>query len=189
MLVLLSGTSGAGKDTIKNELIRRMENVESLPSYTTRSQRTGDKPGITYHFVTKEQFEEMIKNNEFYEYNLHHENYYGTSRKIMNEKIADGKIIVKDMDVNGTENLVKLLKDEIKVVTIFLKVEKEELRKRLANREDKPSEKEMELRLSRMEYEESKIGSYDYVLINNNLEKTINIIMTIIKSEMELKDK
>ena len=123
MLVILSGVSGAGKDTIKKELIKRMEEVESLPSFTSRNPRVGEEEGIQYHFITKEQFEEKIKNNEFYEYDLHHENYYGTSRKLMNDKIQSGKIIVKDIEVNGTENLVKLLKEDTKIVTIFLKVE------------------------------------------------------------------
>ena len=112
MLVILSGVSGAGKDTIKKELIKRMEEVESLPSFTSRNPRVGEEEGIQYHFITKEQFEEKIKNNEFYEYDLHHENYYGTSRKLMNDKIQSGKIIVKDIEVNGTENLVKLLKED-----------------------------------------------------------------------------
>lgn len=66
MLVILSGVAGAGKDTIKKELIKRMKNVESLPSYTSRPQRNGDIPGQTYNFVSKEKFEEMIKNDEFY---------------------------------------------------------------------------------------------------------------------------
>ena len=133
MLVILSGVSGAGKDTIKKELIKRMEEVESLPSFTSRNPRVGEEEGIQYHFITKEQFEEKIKNNEFYEYDLHHENYYGTSRKLMNDKIQSGKIIVKDIEVNGTENLVKLLKEDTKIVTIFLKVDKDELRRRLEN--------------------------------------------------------
>ena len=130
MLVILSGVAGAGKDTIKKELIKRMENVESLPSYTSREPREGDIEGITYNFVSKEQFEEMIKNNEFYEYDIHHNNYYGTSRKLLNEKIDQGKIIVKDIDVNGTENLLKLLGKEHKIVTIFLRVPKDELKRR-----------------------------------------------------------
>ena len=125
MLVILSGVSGAGKDTIKKELIKRMEEVESLPSFTSRNPRVGEEEGIQYHFITKEQFEEKIKNNEFYEYDLHHENYYGTSRKLMNDKIQSGKIIVKDIEVNGTENLVKLLKEDTKIVKIFLKVDKD----------------------------------------------------------------
>ena len=188
MLVLLSGVSGAGKDTIKKELIEKMENVESLPSYTDRSPRNNDIPGVTYNFVTTEEFEEMIKRGELYEYSVHHEHYYGTSKKLLNEKIANGKIIVKDIEVNGVENLTKLLENEVKIVTIFLRVPKEELQKRLEQRVDKLSIKEIQLRLNRFDFEESKIGMYDYVIKNNNLEKTVNIIMEIIKNEYNSTD-
>ena len=189
MLVILSGVSGAGKDTIKKELIKRMEEVESLPSFTSRNPRVGEEEWIQYHFITKEQFEEKIKNNEFYEYDLHHENYYGTSRKLMNDKIQSGKIIVKDIEVNGTENLVKLLKEDTKIVTIFLKVDKDELRRRLENRGDNLTEEEMQIRLGRLEYEESKIKLYDYVIKNDDFEKTVEIIMTIIENEKRLENK
>ena len=187
MLVLLSGVSGAGKDTIKKELISRMENVISLPSYTDRPMREGDIPGVTYNFVTTEEFKQMIENNELYEYDVHHEHYYGTSRKLMNEKIASGKIIVKDIEVNGVENLIELLKNDTKVVTIFLKVPKSILKERLENRIDRPSSKEIKLRLDRFDYEESKIGMYDYVIKNNNLEKSVEIIQTIIENENKFK--
>ena len=186
MLVILSGVAGAGKDTIKKELIKRMENVESLPSITSRQMRPGDINGETYIFVSKEEFEKMIEAEEFYEYDVHHQQYYGTSKKILNNKINDGKIIVKDIDVNGTENLKKLLKDDTKVVTIFLRVPKEELEERLKNRIDKPSPEEIKLRLNRFDYEESRIDLYDYVLKNDNLEKTVQIIMTIIENEKRL---
>lgn len=186
MLVLLSGVSGAGKDTIKKELILRMGNVESLPSFTDRAPRENDIPGKTYNFVSTEEFEAMIARGELYEYSAHHNHYYGTSRKLLNEKLQDGKIIVKDIEVNGVENLVKLLGNDTKIVTIFLKVPKEELKRRLENRIDKLSPKDIELRLNRLQYEESKIGIYDYVIKNNNLEKTVNIIMEIIKSEYNM---
>ena len=186
MLVLLSGVSGAGKDTIKKELIARMDNVESLPSFTDRAPRENDIPGKTYNFVSTEEFEAMIARGELYEYSAHHSHYYGTSRKLLNEKMQNGKIIVKDIEVNGVENLVKLLGNDTKIVTIFLKVPKEELRRRLESRIDKPSPKDIELRLNRLQYEESKIGIYDYVIKNNNLEKTVNIIMEIIKSEYNM---
>ncbi len=186
MLVLLSGVSGAGKDTIKKQLISRMDNVESLPSYTDRAPRANDIPGVTYNFVDTEEFERMIKDGELYEYSVHHEHYYGTSRKLMNEKIKEGKIIVKDIEVNGVENLLTLLKDEVKIVTIFLRVPKEILRERLQKRIDKPSLKEIQLRLNRFDYEESKIGMYDYIIKNNDLEKTVQIIMTIIENEYNL---
>ena len=186
MLVLLSGVSGAGKDTIKKELIARMDNIESLPSFTDRAPRENDIPGKTYNFVSTEEFEAMIARGELYEYSAHHNHYYGTSRKLLNEKMQNGKIIVKDIEVNGVENLVKLLGNDTKIVTIFLKVPKEELRRRLESRIDKPSPKDIELRLNRLQYEESKIGIYDYVIKNNNLEKTVNIIMEIIKSEYNM---
>ena len=189
MLVILSGVAGAGKDTIKKELIKRMKNVESLPSYTSRAMREGDVEGGTYNFVSKEEFEEMIEKGEFYEYDVHHDNYYGTSKKLLNEKIKDGKIIVKDIDVNGTEHLKDLLKADTKVVTIFLRVPKEELEERLKARIDKPSPAEIRLRLSRFEYEESRINLYDYVLKNDNLEKTVQIIMTILENELKLENK
>lgn len=188
MLVLLSGVSGAGKDTIKKELIKRMPNVTSMPSYTDRKPREGEVNGKIYNFITTEEFETKIKENEFYEYSVHHEHYYGTSKKILDDTIKSGKIIVKDIEVNGTENLVKLLKNDIDIVTIFLRVPKEELRRRLEHRVEKASIKEIELRLNRFDYEESKIGIYDYVLKNDNLEKTVQIIMTIIENEFKLRN-
>lgn len=188
MIVILSGVAGAGKDTIKKEIIKRMNFVESLPSYTSRPPREGDIPGQTYNFVTKAEFEEMIERNEFYEYDIHHNNYYGVPRKLLNEKIEQGKVIIKDVDVNGTQNLVNLLGQDTKIVTIFLRVPKDELERRLKERIEKPSPEEITLRLNRFDYEESKIGFYDYVLKNNDLEKTVQIIMTIIENELKLEN-
>ena len=188
MLVLLSGVSGAGKDTIKKKIIETMNSVISLPSYTDREVRPGDIPGQTYNFVSRDEFERMIRDNELYEYDMHHEHYYGTSRKLMNEKIESGKIIIKDIEVNGVENLLKILKQDTKVITIFLRVPKEVLRKRLENRIDKPSKEEIDLRLSRFEYEESKLAMYDYVIKNNDLNKTVEIVKEIIEQEIKLKN-
>lgn len=180
MLVILSGVAGAGKDTVKNKLIEKNGNYTTLPSYTSRNPRATDIPNVTYNFVTKEEFENMIKNNELYEYSLHHNNYYGTSKKLLQNKLNEGKIIIKDIDVNGTEDLVNLLKDEVKVLTIFLKVSREELLNRLNAREDHLSQEEINMRLGRLEYEESKIPMYDYVIENNNLEETVKKIEEII---------
>ena len=188
MLVLLSGVSGAGKDTIKKALIQRNERIVSLPSYTDRESREGEVNGEIYNFITTEEFEELIKNNDLYEYDIHHDHYYGTSKKLLNDRLNSGKIIVKDIDVNGTENLVNLLGKDTRIITIFLRVPKEELNRRLLSRNPDMSPKELQLRLNRFDYEESKIGIYDYVIKNNDLEKTIQIITTIIKYEEELKN-
>lgn len=186
MLVILSGVSGAGKDTIKKILVKRSRKIVTLPSFTDREKRTGEIDGGNYFFITTEQFKKMIDDGELYEYNIHHNHYYGTSKKLLDQRIAQGKTIVKDIEVNGTENLVKILKDDVKVVTIFLKVPKEELRRRLKNRVDRPSDEEIELRLSRFEYEESKLGMYDYVIKNDDIEKTVKIVMSIITNEYKL---
>ena len=82
--------------------------------------------------------------------------------------------------------MVELFKNDVKVVTIYLRVPKEVLKQRLENREDKPDFKEIKLRLNRFDYEESKIGNYDYVIKNNDLEKTVQIIMAIINNEYKL---
>ncbi len=185
MLVILSGVAGAGKDTVKKEIVKRLEYVDTFPTVTSRPMREGDIPGITYIFVTKEKFKEMIKNGELYEYDLHHNNYYGVAKKPLQEKISNGKVAIRDVDVNGTENLVKQLKESIKIITIFLRVPKEELGKRLELREDKPSEEEIKLRLSRFEYEESKMEQYDYIIDNVNQEETIQKVIKIIEENIE----
>ena len=83
MLVILSGVSGAGKDTIKKELIKREENIVTIPSFTDRTMREGEVDGVPYHFVSTQEFERMINDDELYEYNVHHEHYYGTSKYLM----------------------------------------------------------------------------------------------------------
>ena len=188
MLVLLSGVSGAGKDTVKKELRKRNERITSLPSYTDMEPIAGEINGELYNFITTEEFKELIKNGDLYEYDIHHDHYYGTSRKLLNERLKSGKIIVKDMDVNGTENLVKLLGKDTKIITIFLRVPKKELHRRLVERNPEITQEEIEKRLSRFEYEESKIGFYDYVIKNNDLEKTMQIISTIIEYEEKVEN-
>lgn len=185
MLVILSGVAGAGKDTVKKEIIKRMDIVESIPSITDRPMRPGDVPGETYIFVNNDEFKKMIDQEELYEFDIHHNHYYGVPKKQLDEKINNGKVVIKDVDVNGTENLVKILRKHMKVITIFLKVPKEVLRKRLEERIDKPCEDEIKLRLGRFEFEESKMGNYDYIIENENQEETILKVMEIIKKNLE----
>ena len=143
LLIVLSGPSGVGKGTVRKALFETEgHNFTYSISMTTRNPREGEQDGVDYYFVSKDEFETKIRQGDFYEYDLHHGNYYGTSRELMNAKIAQGKVIVKDIEVNGTESLIKLLGNDTRIVTIFLKVEKEELKRRFdanANNELKPS--------------------------------------------------
>ena len=157
-----------------------MNNVKTIPSFTTRAPRPTDVPGETYVFLSKEEFEEKIRNGEVYEYDIHHDNYYGTSKEFLNNAAKEG-IVIKDIDVNGTERLQNELKD-IKIVSIFLRVPKDILRERLKKRDDNLSDEDIEKRLDRLEYEESKIDIYDYVIDNIDLEKTLNQVEEIIKN-------
>ena len=93
MLVILSGVAGAGKDTVKRQIIKRMKQVKTIPSYTTRAPREGDIPGETYIFVTKQEFEEMIKTGEVYEYDIHHNHYYGASKSYIQIIAKEGILI------------------------------------------------------------------------------------------------
>lgn len=127
MLVLLSGVSGAGKDTIKREINKKKYKYYIFTILYRQRTREGEVNGEIYNFISTQEFEELIKNGDLYEYDVHHDHYYGTSKHLLNERLQSGKIIVKDIDVNGTENLVKLLGKDTRIVTIFLRVPKEEL--------------------------------------------------------------
>jgi guanylate kinase len=183
MLILISGVSGAGKDTVKKELMKLDSTLVDVPSYTTRNMREGEVNGVNYHFVSKEQFEELINNNALYEYNFYNNNYYGTSKELIRREMDNGNVPIIDIDVNGAENLTNILREDTKVITIFLRVPKDALYKRLKNRTEKLSDEDIEDRLNRMEYEESRLFLYDYVVKNNNLEKTVNVIRKIIEEE------
>ena len=184
MFVILSGVAGSGKDTIKNELLKKISNSTTIRAYTTRKPRDNDEDLKKYFFVTQEEFIELIEQGELYEYSITHGQYYGTSKKELDSKLADKKIIIKDIDVNGTRDLIDIFKGKMRVVSIFLKVDKEELYQRLINRGE--TEESARLRLARQEYEESLLTMYDYVILNEDLNKTIKIAETIIKEEYKL---
>ncbi len=180
MLVIFSGGSGVGKNTVINEMLKTDKFV-LMPTYTTRGQRPNEKPGEPYYYISEEEFEKKIKSGELFEHNIVHGNYYGASRKLFEEKRAGGKILLKDIDVEGTQNLVKRIGDADKVVTIFLQVEsKDVLVKRLTER----GETEIEKRLSRYEMEQEFKTSYDYIITNNDLYETLDICNGIINFEL-----
>jgi guanylate kinase len=184
MLVILSGVSGAGKDTIKELIMKENKNVVSIPSYTTREKRNYEVEGVQYYFVSNDEFEKLIIENKLYEYSKHHLNYYGTSKHALDEAVKNGNIIIKDVDVNGTDALKRVLPSNgIKVVSIFLNIDKEEMLKRLENRGDNLSEEIIALRMSRYEYEISNMKKYDYVIKNLDAIKTKDIILQIIERE------
>lgn len=179
MLLILSGSSGVGKNTIINRLLQENENLALMPTVTTRDMRPGESQWEPYYFATREEFEQMVANGEMVETCEIHGNLYGTNRKILEEATASGKILIKDIDVEGTLNLMKALPD---VVSIYLKpVSKEQLEERLRGR----GETQIELRLKRYDYEETMSKHYHYVLVNDKIEDTLETIREIIRKESQ----
>lgn len=182
MIVILSGSSGAGKNTIISALIEgESEKYALMPTVSTRAMREGEREGMPYHFTTAEDFMRRIREGEFIEYENVHGNLYGTSRKVMDSMRESGKTLLKDIDVLGTLNLSRRLKGIIKVVTIFITVDIEKLRERLSIRGETPEA--IEKRLSRFETEQDYADKYDYIVENDDLATAIAEVKEIIEKE------
>ena len=182
MLFILSGCSGAGKNTLINKMLERNENYELMATFTTRDMREGESEGHPYHFVSKQEFEERIAAGEFYEYEEVHGNYYGTSRRLLMEKNSSGKVLLKDIDVKGTVNLVKIASKDVDIVTFFIGVtSKDVLEERLLER----GEKQIDLRLSRYDLEISYMNEYDYIIENKELMESTLWIESLIEAELQ----
>lgn len=180
MIIIFSGSSGVGKNTVINELIAQNPNLSLMPTYTTRAKRDGETDGVPYFFVSTAEFKELLAQDGFYEHELIHKtNYYGTPKKVVDDIASQNKVCLKDIDVLGAMNLKQLLKDKIKVVTIYLYIDKQTLTQRLEGR----GEKEIDTRLSRFDFELTFKDKYDYTIENIDLDNTVSICLDIIKKE------
>lgn len=181
MLIIFSGGSGVGKNTVISHLLQDSK-FALMPTYTSRAKRESESEGNPYHFLTDEEFEKKIEEGEFYEYEKVHGHYYGTSKKLLKKGVESGKILLKDIDVLGTQNLIKRAGEHVKIVAIYLKVDSSDI---LAERLKGRGEKEIELRLSRYAMEEEQAINYDYIINNYDLDNTLSIVSAIIEREKE----
>ena len=179
MLVIFSGGSGVGKNTVISELLKTGD-FALLPTYTTREKRAGETEGNPYCFLTDEEFKQKIAEGELYEYQNVHGHYYGTSKLLLKKQRALGKILLKDIDVLGTQDLVKSIGGDVKIVTLFLKVDSKEV---LVERLTERKETEIEKRLSRYDMEMSYCDKYDYIITNYDLISTKNVALKIVSAE------
>ena len=174
--IVISGPSGVGKGTICNKLMNEIDAWYSV-STTTREARVGEVDGVNYFFITKEEFEEKIKNNEFLEYNIYNGNYYGTSKEKVLEKINRGINVFSEIDVNGGHNIKKIFPDALLIY--IAPPSMEELAKRLVGRGTDSKEKINE-RLEIAKKELQEIDFYDYVVVNDDLDKATEEVKEII---------
>ena len=175
-LFVISGASGVGKSTVLNKVMAERSDLRFSVSATTRPPRPGETNGINYFFVSKEKFCEMIAQNVFIEYDDHMENYYGTPRSQMEEKLLTGSVIL-DVEPNGA---FKVRRERPDAVLIFIAPPSmEELERHLRSRGD-TDEEQIQIRLERARWEMEQSPAYDYIVINDQVETCADALIKII---------
>jgi len=183
IVVVLSSPSGAGKTTLVKKIALE-NNYKISISYTTRKSRTNEVNGKDYFFISEEEFENLIKNKELLEYAKVFENYYGSSKSQVFENLNKGKNVIFDIDWQGTEQ-IKKQKLNYKIVTFFiLPPSKSELFNRLKNR-DMKDKNIVEKRMKQFNEDIKHWENYDFVVINDDLEKCYNEIIRFINKKIE----
>tara|TARA_B100001027_G_scaffold213491_1_gene184275 strand:+ start:552 stop:1175 length:624 start_codon:yes stop_codon:yes gene_type:complete len=178
-LFILSSPSGAGKTTLVKKITRN-KNFSVSISHTTRLPRPTEKNGKDYFFISKNNFKRLIKNKKFLEHAKVFDNYYGSSRDLVKDKLKTGKNVVFDIDWQGTRQ-IRNKKLDYKLMTIFiLPPSRKELLKRLIKREKK-NLKTVNKRMKSFKKDLSRWVEYDFVVINDDLNKCYNKIMLAIK--------
>ncbi len=180
-MFVLSSPSGAGKTTLSRLLLQNDNNLVMSVSYTTRQQRPQEAHGIDYYFVSEKEFEKKIDEKYFYEYAEVFGNYYGTPRKKVEDSLDLGKDIIFDIDWQGTRRLTSKARDDI-VSVFILPPSMKELGRRLTSR-GQDSEEVIKKRMARASDEISHWDEYDYVIVNENIDASLQNILYIIKSE------
>ena len=181
--VVLSSPSGAGKTTLVKKIAQE-NNFKISISYTTRKSRTNEANGKDYFFISEEEFKSLIKNKEFLEYAKVFENYYGSSKSQVFENLNKGKNVIFDIDWQGTEQ-IKKQKLNYKLVTFFiLPPSKSELFNRLKNR-DMKDKNIVEERMKQFNEDIKQWENYDFVVINDDLEKCYNEIIRFINEKIK----
>ena len=182
VMIVLSSPSGAGKTTLV-KMLSELDNFEISVSHTTRQPRPNETPDKDYFFVKEDEFKRLIKNEEFLEYAKVFNNFYGSTRTPVIDKLNKGKNVLFDIDWQGADQ-VKNKKLDYKLITFFiLPPSKEELFERLSNR-DMKDKLIAEERMKQFERDVLHWINYDYVVINDNLEKCFSKINNLIEAEI-----
>ena len=181
-IIVISGPSGVGKTTLCQRL--SLPGVYWSISATTRSPRPGEHDGLDYRFLTKGEFEREIEAGEFAEFAVVHENYYGTPRKPLDLSLENGRCILVDADTQGADALRRQYGDA--VVTVFITAGEQDLAERLARRESE-REEEVARRLAGAKAEMARMDDYDFVVVNDDLDRATETLRSLIQEVSERK--
>ena len=180
LLVIFSGPSGSGKGTIMKSLLASRDDTVLSVSMTTRAPRPGEIDGYHYHFVTREEFQKTIEEDGFLEYAEYNGNFYGTPEAPIRRLLNEGKNVMLEIEVQGAEKVMDHRSD---VVSIFITTPSyEELERRLRGRGTEPEEV-IQGRMKTSQYELSRAFRYQYIVLNDEVEKAVERITTIIDAE------
>jgi guanylate kinase len=182
LVFIISAPSGSGKSTLTNELIKLVPNLEFSISYTTRALRGSEQNGKHYHFISLEEFNRMIAAGEFLEYANVHGNCYGTAREFLRQAGRKGHDLLLDIDVQGAAQIKRNLTDAISI--FVLPPDRKILEWRLRNRSE-DSEDVIQRRLLTATREIEEYDKYDYILVNDKLEESVERLRAIVLSERQ----
>lgn len=180
LLIVVSGPSGAGKDTICQKLIKENSNIWMSVSMTTRKPRPLEKDGVDYFFVSSEEFENKINDNTFLEYASYNDNYYGTPKDKVEEKLNEGKDVILVIDINGAINIKKIIPSALFI--FIMPPDMETLKNRLIGRKTESKDKVVK-RFITAYNEINNYKKYNYVVVNDKVEDAVNKVKSIIQSE------
>ena len=179
-VVIISGPSGSGKDTILKEVLKKRTDIYFSISSITRDMREGEVEGEKYHFISRKEFEEGLANEAFLEYNKYLENYYGTPKAPIDENLALGNDVLIECDVNGAAKIREKMPE---VVSVFIMPPSfEVLKKRLSGRGTESAE-QIEGRLNAALNEIARANEYDYIVVNDALETAVSDFLLVMKSQ------
>lgn len=181
LMFVLSSPSGAGKSTISREILARDGNIAMSVSATTRPKRPGEVAGRDYHFVDKSEFNLMVNRQEFLEYAKVFDNYYGTPAAPVRAALAEGRDVLFDIDWQGTQQIAEQARDDL-VSVFILPPSTAELERRLTRRAQDPPEV-VARRMSKASDEMSHYAEYDYIIVNQDVEDSVDRAMSILKAE------